>query len=86
MPKSIAPTSNAQRVRSGGLLEEQNDVLALEVTMRNARALHIFEVLGVSAGIRISSVEKSSRRRNGRPERLTTHFDSFLGLKGEILP
>ena len=31
---------------SGGLLEKQNDVLALEIAVRNASALHVLEVLG----------------------------------------
>ena len=70
----------------GGLLEEQNDVLALEVTMRNARALHIFEVLGELQqvfdllGGEVEQTEERTTRK------INTHFDSFLGLKGKSLP
>ena len=46
MPRSMAPTSKAQRVRVEVFLEEEHDVLALEVAVRGARALQILEVLG----------------------------------------
>ena len=41
MPRSMAPTSKAQRVRVEVFWNEQNDVLALEVAVRDAGALHV---------------------------------------------
>ena len=52
--------------------------------MRNARALHIFEVLGELQqvfdllGGEVEQTEERTTRK------INTHFDSFLGLKGEI--
>ena len=45
MPRSRAPTSNAQRVR-GGLLEKQDDLLAGEPLVLNAVVLHALELGG----------------------------------------
>ena len=50
------------RDRSGGLLEEQDDVLALEIAVRNASALHILEVLGAVSYTHLDVYKRQARK------------------------
>ena len=61
----------------GGLLEQQDDVLALEVAVRVPVRLRSLKFLESLSRYSISSVVKSSRRRKLRPERLTPMWAPF---------